>query len=486
MTGSQLSRRGLLAGGAGGLVSLAALAACGPAPTDPTGGGKGGGALRWWDHTPNLQEANKAMFAKYEAAGGRTVDYQYYQSAKLGQALTLAKQSEQLPDAFTNVGLELPMPQLIAEGWFQPATLGDDALQAIGDENLIDGIHRFDGEVYTFPIFNPRQYWAANWFNTELVTRAGLDPASPPRTFDEFRAAAGKVAALDDCFGLILNLGQPGRIGEQIDHLAVSAGFEGQGGVLFRTGEFAYDSDPYLQVMEFLVSLHTDKLVMPGSIQFDDKVARQRWATGNVGYYFDGPWCTGSASKDAPSFLPNIGVGLQLVPETGTDPVSYRGPQGGMFLVGGSSRIPEEVSKIFDLIAMPEYQEIMSGGMAQPPLDLDAVGRSDAHPAYKKNVENFKKYCFVGPSAVVRNPDITQVASRITPVKPKLGDIIQGVVSGQLDDWRAALRTLTAESTKAREAAVAEVAADGVRISVDDYAFPNWQPRQDYTKEMYG
>ena len=479
------TRRQLLAGGVG-LAGAALLAGCGPAPEGPRGEGPSG-VLQWWDHSPNLQDANKAVFAEYEADGGLQVEYSYYQTAKLGQALTLAKQSGQLPDAFTNVGLELPLPQLIDEGWFQPAKLTDQARTAIGDGNLVEGIHQFEGEVYSFPIANPRQYWASPWFNSELVQQAGLDPSSPPTTFDEFRSAAKAVVdSGNGAQGVVLNIGMPDRMATQVDHLAVSAGFEGQGGVLFATGEFAYDSDPYLQVMEFLVSLNTDKLVMPGSVQFDDKVARQRWATGTVGYYLDGPWCPGVVSKDAAPFLPKVDVGRQLVPESGQDPVMYRPPQGGMFYVGGSSKVPDEVSNILSRIALPQYQLMISNGMAQPPLDMSLVAKSDAHPSYKKNIANFTDTCFLAPTPVVRNPDISAVSGRIKPVKPGLGEIIQGVFSGQVKDWKAALTKLSSDNMAAREKAMQEVTASGAKVSQDDYAFSNWKPRQDYTKQMYG
>jgi multiple sugar transport system substrate-binding protein len=52
-----------------------------------------------------------------------------------------------------------------------------------------------DGKVYGLPW---RNYSMGLLYNRSLFTRAGLDPANPPRTWDEVRAAAQKITALGD------------------------------------------------------------------------------------------------------------------------------------------------------------------------------------------------------------------------------------------------------------------------------------------------
>jgi ABC-type glycerol-3-phosphate transport system substrate-binding protein len=52
-----------------------------------------------------------------------------------------------------------------------------------------------DGKVYGLPW---RNYSMGLLYNKGLFTRAGLDPASPPRTWDEVRTAAQKITALGD------------------------------------------------------------------------------------------------------------------------------------------------------------------------------------------------------------------------------------------------------------------------------------------------
>jgi multiple sugar transport system substrate-binding protein len=184
-----------------------------------------------------------------------------------------------LPDIRTNAGLNLPAATLVAAGWAQPLDLSDEAKARVKD-SLIEGLHVFDGKIYAFPIFSHQTYSAVTWFNTELVSRAGLNQQAPPKTYDEFRAAARAVqrSAGGEAHGWVWNIGMPIRLNEQVHDLAQAAGFAGGGGTLgsagtlYKTGEYAFHIDEYLNVIEFLISLRQDKVLVPGG----ELLARRR------------------------------------------------------------------------------------------------------------------------------------------------------------------------------------------------------------------
>ncbi len=485
MTDHSVSRRHLLGAAAtvGAVAMAGTVTACDTSPSSQGGAGK----LTWWDHSPNLQAANHAAYAEWKKVGGLDVDYTYIQTAKIGQSLQLAKQSNQLPDVTVNVGLNLPLPNLISDNWFQPLQLTDEARKKLDDAKvLFEGIHTFEGKLYSFPIQSPKQFWSANWFNTNLMAKADLDPANPPTTFQEFRDAGKKImATTKGSYAWIANIGMTDRMATQVHHLATAAGFQGMNGTLFHTGEFAVDSEPYLQVLEFLLSLNTDKMMMPGSISFDDKIARQRWATGIAGFYFDGPWCPGVVIKDAKAFMSKIGVGGQVMPQPGMRNVAYAGPQGGVYWTTGSSKIPDKAGQLLSLQTSATYQQAIATGMAQPPQDVSVVAQSDAHESYKKLIGLYQRDAFLGPTPVVRNPDVAKVDAANAPIKPTFGDIIQGAFSGDVADWRKALTDYSAKVNAQRADGIKKVNAKGGKVSADDYAFPDWKPRQDFTAEMY-
>ncbi|HEY6738359.1 MAG TPA: extracellular solute-binding protein [Actinopolymorphaceae bacterium] len=488
---STLARRGFLGGIAG--VAAAFAAGCDTAaPTTKTGGPRsaksGATSLKWWDHTPNMQPANKKVFAAFEKEpGGVPVDYTYHPTSKLGQALQLAKQSGQLPDVHSLAGLRLPVPGLIKAGWLRPIELSDEALARLPEDKLVEGIHLYDGKLYSVPIFTDKQYWAANWFNKQIVQEAGLDPASPPRTYDEFRAAARAVKRLgkDGVSAWLFNLGFASRVAEHVNFLAQGAGFEGFDGVRYRTGEIAYHDEAYVTVLEFLLSLHKDGLLFPGSQSLDDKIGRIRWAAGAAAFFFDGPWCAGDITRDAAAFTEKLDVGPMLVPETSRQVTAYRAPAGGMYWLSKSARAVDEANQLLGHLTTPDYYVDIASGMAQPPLDLTAVDKADVHPAWRKLVGWYAEDVFTAPVPVVKNPDVAKVAAETKDVTPGLGELVQGMFAGDVKDVAGALKQLSDKTAAAREDALAAARKKGARVDLDDWAFPNWQPRRDFTNDQY-
>jgi multiple sugar transport system substrate-binding protein len=468
------------------MLAAGVLSSCSTAPGSGAGRaqGKGGEGLSFWSHSPNLEPLNKRTIATFAASsGGVPVEYGYHETAKMGQALQLAKQSGQLPDVTTNVGLSLPAPALVKEGWFQPVQLTAEA-KAYLDEHveLVEGIHTFGGDVYTFPGFSTKQYFTVNWFNKELVEKAGLDPDGPPESYDEFRAACRAVQKVQKGVSAwVANLGQLGRLGEQVHFLAQAAGFEGENGFEFRTGQAAFDSEPYVTAIEFLLSLQKDGLLMPGSINLIDNQARSRWAAGAAGYFFDGPWCPGVVKSDLAAFSDKVGSGPMIRPDKGTPVSVYRGPQGGLVWVTGSSQNPEAAGRFLSMFASNEYAQGIAEGMGQPPADLGAVDRVDVHPAYKKAMGWFAEDCFVAPVPVGKNTEAATVLAEEKDIAPGLPEIVQGAFSGDVKDVRKALKDYTDKRQAERERALKVATAKGAKVSMEDFAFPDWTPRKDYT-----
>ncbi|HVX46314.1 MAG TPA: extracellular solute-binding protein [Mycobacteriales bacterium] len=481
-----LSRRQLLQ--ISGLTAgSGALAACSSSGEESTAKRN---YLTWWDHQGNQGTLHKKIFAEFrKRPGGMRVEYTFRNASKMGQALQLAKQSNQLPDVHTNAGLQIPVPQLIAGGWVAPLDLTDAAMSRLKG-HLLDGVHVFDGKVYSFPQFNDRTYSSATWFNTKLIVKAGLDPNDPPATYDDMRKAARAVRDKigGSVYGLVWNAGMPPRMEDQINDLAQAGGFEGGGGMLYRTGEFAYHSDPYLNAIELLLSLAKDKLIMPGATTFSDEIARARWVSGAAGYYIDGPWCPGVVRESFADFADSIGVGPILVPESGMPVHCYAGPQGGVFWL--SANVPAKRAKAANLLfsdffTTKKYFTDLAGWMPQPPLDLSAIPDSIAYPSYKKLAAWMGKQVYLAPSPVVRNIEVTKVQAETNQIQPTLGDIVQGALSGDVDDVKGALKDLSDKSAAEQERAIKAATAKGAHVSADDYAFPDWKPGQDFTTAMY-
>lgn len=110
---------------------------------------------------------------------------------------------------------------------------------------------------------------------------------------------------------------------------------------------------------------------------------------------------------------------------------------------------------------------------------------SSAHDAYKHLLNLFSKQVYLAPNAIVQNVDVTKVEAESDQVKPTLGDIVQGVLTGDVKDVKKSLKQLSDKSSKEREKALKTAKKKDAEVSLDDYAFPNWKPESDYTKKKY-
>ena len=479
----EITRRTLLAGGA--IAGTTALAAC---RGGSSGGSSGPGApvtLRWWDHFSALQKVH-AEWAKQQAqALGAQIEYTYNDVSKATEALQLANQSKQLPDVYSNV-VGLPLPALVAEGWLHEITLSEQAKASLPEGAYTEGITTIDGKLYGLPLFSYQQYAAAHWFNVDVVSAAGLDPDDPPASYDDFRANLEKIKATGgDAAPMVLALGGVARMREQIDDIAQAAGFPGFQGMRYRDGVFAYDDDTYVNAIEFWKELNDSGLILSGSGSLTVADARTRWASGVAGYFPDGPWCAGGAKNVVPEFVEKMGVGPILTPDGG--PVTtYRGTPAAQFFVAGTSAHPEEAIGVVESMTSTDYQKLLASGMDQPPSDLSVVESADVIEPYKQLARWFADSVKRAPEPIVRTPQISQVQSAQKPVSPHLGDIVQGYLGGDVTDLRAALRGLNDAFEADREQALTAATAGGAQVSLDDYAFGDWVPGQDWTPPPVG
>lgn len=444
--------------------------------------------LQWWDHFLPLQPLIEGVFAAYSAQNPNvTVEHTVYSPPDLGQALQLAFPNNQAPDVFANAGLSLPMPALHAEGWFAPLEphVSEEWLSRLPPGIFIEGNTVFDGVLYSFPIFSFRFHEVLNWFNKQMMEDAGYDPENGPATWDEFRDAARKITDNGGglTFGWIQGIGHIERMADSLNSLAQVAGASGP--IDLTTGEYAYGSDPYVNALEFLVSMAQDGTLFPTSTTIDTRNARARWATDAGGMFFDGPWNIGVLQSNFADFMDAVSVTAPPTPEAGMTAYVNRGPKVGDFWISSQSEHPELAAAILQEFISDEFQVGLAERMDQPPLDSTAVSRANVHPTYAKSIEIFDQQVRLAPSPSVRNPAVTEVLARMTDVRPNLGEILQGAISGDVTDIRATLQDYADKMSAARETAIAAAQEAGFEVSQDDWVFDNWEPGQDYTTEFY-
>jgi multiple sugar transport system substrate-binding protein len=491
---SDLTRRRLF-GGAGAAVLAAALAGCtggGQLAERSASAGSGGGALQWWDQfrplTKMLQDDLFAPFMK--AHPGVTVERRQMDAPDLGQALQVGRRSNQMPDVHSLAGLGGVSPAaLVSEGWFQPiGKLADFAGSPVG-ELLHDGMHRFNGEVYSFPPFSGRWHEAVPWFNTAMLRQAGVDHEEEPGTWDKLREIARKITRGNDsgAYGIVVPSKEPEYLRALVERLAMTAGAPGPGNVDWTTGAYVYDSRPYIDAIEFLAGLQKDKVVHPASASMGARDARARWAAGQAGIYLWGAWFIGGLRVDEPEAVER-GVGTWHIPcpET-TRNFVYSPPSSGTFWVSGQSKQARTAAELMLRMTTKEFQTRLAEAMDQPPaLAAEVIDQAEVHDAYRRCVANFQEDVRIGPVPEVGNPGVWQVLAEMRDIHPNLGDIVQSVLTSASTDIGGQLRRFNDQISAERERALKVVREEkGVEVDLKAWVFANWDRKKDYGQQDY-
>jgi len=158
----------------------------------------------------------------------------------------------------------------------------------------------------------------------------------------------------------------------------------------------------------------------------------------------------------------------------------------GDFWISAQSANPQHAANILQQLTSAEFQIGLAERMDQPPLDPTAVANANVHPTYAQSIAFFEEMVRLAPDPLVKNPAAAEVLSRMTDIRPNLGEIVQGAVAGELSDVRAALQTYNDQMTAERDRAIEAARGEGFEVSVDDWTFPNWVAGEDYSGDMYG
>ena len=441
--------------------------------------------IQWWDQFLPLAPLHQEMWNVFmEANPGVQIQYSQYNPPDLAQSIQLAYRSNQAPDIHSHV-LGVPVSRLVDQGWFMPIephiTRDTGALRDV----LFEGLTVFNGLVYSFPIFNSRWHTTLNWFNRQLLEDAGHDPDNGPRTWEEVREVARNVTNRGQgrTFGMLLPLQFTARMSAHVTDLAQAAG--APGAIDHHTGRYIYDSEPFVQAIEFLLAFEQDGTLHPASSSLDARQGRARWAAGEAAMFTDGPWNIGVVQTNFPEIMDNVGVASIPVPD-GNQPVAlYAGPPSGTFWVSSQSQNPEVAAQVLQMFTEEEYYVRLAERMDQPPLDLSAVDRANVHHTYQQAMGHYQEVMRLSPQPLIKNPNVSDVLSEMREINPNLGEIVQGVFSGAVRDIRATLADFNNRMEAERQRAIEVVQGRGVEVSLDDWVFSNWQPGEDYTTERY-
>ncbi|SEE08559.1 ABC transporter substrate-binding protein [Ruania alba] len=478
-----LSRRQLLALG-GATVGAPLLSSCtgsGDPDAPPSGTDGDSGAITWWDHksglwiTPTLERA-------MEENPGLAVEREEYPASELVTALQLGRRSDQMPDVHTahpNLG---PVSVLVQEGWFQPLSDHVDLAGTAVADRLVEGIHVFDGKVYSFPLDDGRSHEQTPWVVTDRLP-VDVDP-DDARSWDGFRRIARDITR-DDMYAIAFAGQGPNYLNLKLHELASAAGATHVGGVDYSTGEYVFDSQPFIDAMEFLLALHSDGVFHPSLGSMGPEDAAQRWAAGEAHIHWHGPWVPGTVTKNYPELLEQGFDCWRMPGPDGAPSAVHFPPPAGEFWISSASQRPGDAATAIAAFASEDTFVAMVNAMAAPPVDETAIEAADVLEPYRRNLQNLLEEGRYAPAPEARNPAAVQVVSQMQGINPNPGEILQGALTGTIDDWRGALTEYTSAISAERDRAIEAATSAGEEVSVEDWVFSNWAPANDFTADDY-
>lgn len=237
--------------------------------------------LQYWTDDRHDQEYIKEMVTRFNETNEDNIQVELtVMSENYTQSVDIAFSSNQAPDILRLKSANTEA--FFKKGYLQPidSYLTDD-MKAKFSSVIIDGVNRFDGQIYSLPNTGLTLRLV---YNKDLFDKAGI--TNPPATLQEMVDAAKKITEVgksEGIYGFALNFKNPKQAFDRsVREILSLSGYQGLGFDL-KTGQF--DFAPYAQVIEYFKQMHEDGSILPGAESLDIDPLRAQFAAGKIGMY---------------------------------------------------------------------------------------------------------------------------------------------------------------------------------------------------------
>jgi multiple sugar transport system substrate-binding protein len=198
-----------------------------------------------------------------------------------------------------------------------------------------------NGKTYGLPIAASAR---AMYYNKDVFAKAGI--TEPPKTWDDFKAAAAKIKAATP------DVAPFGLQGKEIEtDVYFYYGLWGMGGDLVKDGKSGLDSQAAIDAAKLYKSFIDDKLTEPGVTSYAREDVQNLFKQGKVATVITAPFLSGQIKKEAP----DLKYGVAPIPI---------GPSGKPFTYGvtdsivlfQNSKVKDEAFKFLDFLFTTEQR----------------------------------------------------------------------------------------------------------------------------------
>ncbi len=356
-----------------------------------------------------------------EANPDITIDMQIVPWADQQQKITTAIASGSLPDV-SMMGNDV-VAQYAAAGQLKPL---DDYLDEWSEEegsdvlaDMYDGdkdYYTYEGKLYGVPVADETRML---YYNTELFTQAGLDPASPPTTWDEMKEAAEAL----DATGTV-----PWSAPMSKQYITVQtfmSVYLSYGATLFADdGTCGLDTTEFKDALTYYTGIAEAGLTSPDAVNATQDDVGNLFSTGQAAMLIEGPGVYTRILNEDPELAEKIAVA----------PIPA-GPEGAFGFLGGwplvmwnSTDVPDAAAKWIHFVTSPQgaLSEIAeTSGILPGRVSLAADSPWDTEP-YSGFAEQLKNaYAYQYPADP--SPQMGEIETSA------IQTAVQQVASGAMD-----------------------------------------------------
>lgn len=370
----------------------------------------------------DVQGAQEKAVAAFEEENGCTVEVTALPYTELRDKLLAALAGGQGPDILMMD--QIWTGQYAAAGFVEPI---DDRIASsnIKHDDFFEGAwgaSSYLGKTYGVPF--DVGVWSVIYYNKDMFREAGLDPESPPVTWDEF-LEYGKKMTKGDKYGTAIFVGTGDAVQCMVDSFTFAAG----GAIVNDDNtQCLINSEAGIKALDFWKAC--GEISPPGSVGRSEEDAFKLFTSGQVGMAFYGEWGQDTITTRAPDM--DYGVCKLPVPKEGDTSV---GTFGG-FLVGINTQCKNK-DLAFKFIEYTSQKEI----------NKEIIGLT---PAHKEAATEFLNEKRVYPEAIYEQLVDAKFRPSI-PNYPEIAEIqrvaTQKVLLGEADS-KTALDEAAAEIDK--------------------------------------
>jgi ABC-type glycerol-3-phosphate transport system substrate-binding protein len=412
-----------------------------------------------------------------------TVEVSHYPNQKAYQeTLALAFESGSAPDTFLR---RHSSRQVYEMKWAQPLDpwITPEWRAKFPPGSFVETINVWDGKIYSFP-HSANKFDRVLYINEDMFREAGLvDPTGKvktPQTWGDLRSMAKQIteSGKPKYYGIGIGIKDPKHMSWWFD-LANLAGTSGTDGFDYRTARYYFGDHPaYAQIVELLLGMKSDGSVYPNEGALDDSNLYSFFGQGKYAMFLSGSYSANNLKRDFPDFQNYRIVPLPIPDDGRRGGLPYT--VGGQFYISSQTKFAREAWLWLDWVSSRGFHERMvSRGLDYSVYPDLNTPENITDPKKWQAYEAITRFIVQLPFPPARNPQAAWVSPKA--VVPDYGDVLVGIYTGQIKDWRQALKDLDARKQVAFEDAIKKAQSDGAKVSIQDFIFADWDPMKTYT-----